>query len=132
MRLNHQDIILDFEGNPVPFTNEPGSAPSTFRDLAMVALTYNSPDLAAEKKSRMFGMSHKFYQGKFARLTVEEGSLLKEMAGHTLTPLAYGRLCEWVEGRPQFVGTDNGDPDEDEGDTEGDVKGDVEGVDKES
>lgn len=118
MRLNHADVVLDFEGNPVrdrpPSPDYPDPKPVTFRDVAMMALNSVPADIGAERKARVFALATKFYRGKFVKLTSEEATLLKECGGEGLTPLAFGRLCEWVEGEPQTVGTDDDSDDDTE------------------
>lgn len=114
MRLNHADVVLTYEG--IPMLNDPDpekAEPVTFHDLAMVALSYTEPDTGAERKSKIFGLSLKFYKGKFVKLTVDEAALLKDQGGKALSAIAFGRLCEWLEGQTPVVASDEDDDIED-------------------
>jgi hypothetical protein len=108
-KLNHATAVLGFTGETLPYRDSPDSEerPLTFRDLAAMTLGHVDPQepLGAEMKSRIFGLTMKFYgrNGK-VDLTVEEAALIKERAGKALSsPLAYGRMCEWLEGNEQTV-----------------------------
>jgi hypothetical protein len=123
-RYNHTDKVLDLEGNEIPDNaqakppapGQPASTPPalTMRALAMMALNQTPPNAPAEKKARVFTLSTKFYRGKYAKLSVDEAALLKELGGNTLNAMAYGRLCEWLEGTPQFVETEDDEPEDDD------------------
>lgn len=114
MRLNHSVVIVDFIGNPM----KSGENDLTFRDLVIMTINNGDPNerIGAEKKAKIFGLCTKFYRGKFVNLTVDEAALIKERAGELATPMAYGRLCEWLEGEEQFMATD---VEESEGENEG-------------
>lgn len=131
MRLNHQKKVLGFDGNPIPQwkMDEVGrperdsegklinKGDLTFRDVAIMALAGQDPNetIGAELKARLYGLTVKFYKGKHLNLTAEEGAMLKERAGKTLSTLAYGRLCEWVEGDdPALPSEDEFEGDDDE------------------
>lgn len=118
MRLDHSTPVLGFTGEELLNRDTPESAPRplTFRDLVIMALnqTEAQEQMGAELKARIFGLSMKFYRGSKVSLTVDEAALIKERAGKQLSPLAYGRLCQWLEGEEQTVfGPDDGDDEED-------------------
>jgi hypothetical protein len=120
-RLNHSTAVLDLEGTPIPDVNGPKDSdgkprPMNMRSLVMIALNSAAPQLPVERKVRVFEISTKFYKGKYVKLTVDERTFIKEIGGPTMTPMAYGRLCEWLEGNEQFVATDEDDGDDDDSD----------------
>lgn len=116
MRLVHSEGVLDWEGKPVLGQD---SKPQTFRDLAVVCLNTFVQDekLGSEMKARCFLISSKLYKrNKTVDLTVDELALIKERAGVILMPLAYGRICDWLEGNPQILEIEDEDePEEPEG-----------------
>lgn len=118
MRLNHSDVVLDFEGAPLTEPGPDGPREVTFRAVALTALngTGDREQMGAEDKARCFNISTKFFRGKHVKLTVGEASFLQDRGGVMLTPMAYGRLIEWIEGKPQAVATDVEDDDLDEAD----------------
>lgn len=134
MQLNHSDKVLDFDGKPIPQwdTDELGrpkrdsegglinKGDLTMKAAAMMALNGQDPNetIGAELKAKLFALTLKFYKGKKIKLTSEERVLLKERAGKTLSALAFGRLCEWVEGEPPALPTDEDDTDDEDKDPE--------------
>lgn len=115
MRLNHADVVLGYDGEPIIQNigddETPVRVQATFRDLSLIALGHVDPTMPAEKKARIFSLALKFHRGKFISLTVDEAALLKDMGGVALSPLAFGRLSEWLEGKPQTVASDEDDVD---------------------
>jgi hypothetical protein len=119
MKLRHDEVILDFEGEPAKFNvgsqENPLWSTQTFRDLVLLSLTGPSGDqLGAEGKARCYQVATKFLRGKAAKLTVDERAFVKERAGVVLNAFTYGRVCDWLEGNPQVVFSDDEDPVEDE------------------
>lgn len=120
MRLDHTEPVLGYDGERLRSRDNADSPERdlTFRDLAAMALGFADERDGAELKARIFGLALKFYRGNKVSLTVDEASLLKDRAGRALSAMAYGRLCQWVEGEPQ-VGGDAEDDDDSEGGQEG-------------
>lgn len=128
MRLNHADVVLDFLGQPLPCAALYGpacptpDAELTFHELATAVLLAMPKDeqQQVDPKTRfyLFNLTGKFFRGRFARLDGEEAkfdevAFLRERAGMILqSPLLYGRMCEWLEGKPQTVATDLDEDDE--------------------
>lgn len=118
--LDHTEEVLDYEGNPIPQhelddetrqlkRNENGTLFNkgnlTFRDLVMSTINgMVSADekLGAETKNRMFAIGVKMYRGNKVKFGTSEREFLQERAGEILTPIAYGRLLQWLEGQPQI------------------------------
>lgn len=108
MKFDHSAPVLDFEGKPMKREDESGQLQVlTYKDLAIMALNNVDPQeqMSADQKVRVYQISLKFYRSDKVTLTVEERAFIKERAGKTLTPLAYGRLCEWLEGEELAVVT---------------------------
>ena len=130
--LDHTEEVLDYEGNPIPQheldeetrqlkRNEDGSLYNkgnlTFRDLVMNTvngLVASDERLGAETKSKMFAIGVKMFRGNKVKFGTSEREFLKDRAGDILTPIAYGRLCQWLEGESQ-MGEDLTEEDEDGG-----------------
>lgn len=122
LRRDHSEVVLDFDGKPIPNNIGTEEAPEivdlTFKHLANICLYGLDRDerLGPEKKSKLFRLALKFHRGKVARITEVERDLLKERAGVLLGQMTYGRFCDWIEGKPQVVGDDGGSGDDDEDD----------------
>lgn len=117
--LDHTEEVLDYEGQPIPQhefdeesrqlkRNADGSLFNrgnlTFRDLVMSTIggmTSAEEKLGAEAKSRMFAIGVKMYRGNKVKFGTSEREFLQQRAGEILTPVAYGRLLQWLEGQPQ-------------------------------
>lgn len=107
-KLHHDTVVLGFAGEELSYRDGPDAEPRplTFRDLAFIALDFLDPGeaMGPEMKGRIFGLTMKFFApGTILDLAVEDAALVKDRAGKALNPLAYGRLCEWLEGDPQRV-----------------------------
>lgn len=113
MRLTHTTVVLDFDGEPIPYAD---GEPMTFRDLAVLALNTPPPDvLSAEVRVLCYQLTGKFFHGKTAKLSVDEGAFLKDRARAViLSPLWLGRLCDWVEGKEQSIASDDEEPDDED------------------
>ncbi len=101
MKLNHLDVVVDWEGNPLMATEE---KEMTYRDLVVACMNNVSPNenMGAEAKARSYHISGKMFgKAKTVELTVEERSFIKERAGVVLAPLTYGRICDWIENKTQ-------------------------------
>lgn len=97
MKLNHLEVVKDWEGNTIQSEGKD----LTYRELIVTAVNNVGPqeNMGAEAKARSYAISGKLYgKGKDVVLTVDERSFIKERAGIILSPLAYGRLCDWLEG----------------------------------
>jgi len=73
----------------------------TFRSMCIMALNTVADEerMGAEAKAKCYQLSLKFFKkGKEVDLTVDEATFIKERAGKILSALAYGRLCDWIEG----------------------------------
>lgn len=97
MRLNHAATPLNYKGEPMRSPD----GDITFRDLVFGAINAEvqgfspSPD----EKARIFDISQRLYRDDDDEiiLTVEEAAFIKKYAGMGLSPLGYGRVCEWIE-----------------------------------
>ena len=120
MKLFHNEVVKDFLGNPIRDVigqNDDGTPifgeNLTMRDLAVRSLMAPSDVVTAENKARRFAVAQKFYRSsRKVDLTVDEAAFVKECAGEPLIALAFGRLCDWLEGKPQTI------PDDEDGDEE--------------
>ncbi len=111
MRLDHSAQVLDFAGQPLLHQDRE----LTFRDIVILSLNTvdDGEKMGAEAKAKCYQMTAKFFHGKRVKLTVDEAAFIKERAGVVITsPLAFGRLCEWLEGEPQALGSDEDEPDD--------------------
>lgn len=112
MKLDHSEVVLSFEGDPLRETGSDGVLREmTFRSLVVMALngTEEGERMGAEEKARAYQLSTKFFRGKKVDLTLDERAFIKDRAGRLLTAPAYGRLSDWLEGNPQLVESDDGE-----------------------
>ena len=97
MKLDHTLPLLAFDGSP---------GVETMQGLVISALntpTYLPNGLpeqdSPEDKVRKYSLSLRITQEpRYVALTIEEAAFVKTWAARHLTPLGYGRLCEWIEG----------------------------------
>lgn len=108
MKLKHLEVVRDWENSSLKKTlgvdergNPTGTADLTYRDLIVTSVNTEAPqeNMGAEAKARAYAICGKLYaKGKDVVLTLDERSFIKDRAGKVLTPLAYGRLVDWLEG----------------------------------
>ena len=109
MKLDHTEVVLDFEGEPLKDNSTDTERDMTFRGLVMLALNNMERDerMGSEDKARCYHLCHKFFKGKTIKLTVDEAAFVKQRGGVILSALAFGRLSEWLEGNPQIVASES-------------------------
>lgn len=115
MKLRHTDVVLDWEGQPARqlvggTTDEPKYEDITFRSLIISSLNNmrqgEQPNGSMLEKAYLIS-SRLYRSGDEIELTVDEAAFIKERASTHLLPLFYGRLCDWLEQKDQWL---PGDP----------------------
>lgn len=100
MKIRIIDPVIGYDDKPLLNGD---SSPVILRDLISVALNSQEPNetLAAEQKAKIFAVSVKLFLAPATDFSVEERALIKERAGKTMTPLAYGRIVEVMDREPR-------------------------------
>lgn len=114
MKLRHLDPVLNWTGEPLKQVvggtpEEPKYEEVTFRALVIAALNAvpegETPNAAVLE--RCYDISSRMYRNTVeVELSVEDAAFIKERAGKHLLPLFYGRLCDWLEQKPQWTPAD--------------------------
>lgn len=102
MKINLSETIKSYDGKDL--IGE-GKTPIILRDLIVTALNNVTREeiLIAEQKAKIYQLSVKLYSNKEVDLTLDDRSFIKERAGKVLLPLAYGRICEILEGENKDI-----------------------------
>lgn len=109
MKINLDQPILDFKGNPVLIENSKDKDPLTLKSAFFTALSepaletnaqgQNVPEqLPADQKMRMYKLCNTIINGGEVDLSVEDIAFIKERVGKVfISPLVYGRVSEILE-----------------------------------
>lgn len=106
-KMDHSVMVVDLEGKPM--VNGPGGPELSMKDLIVFTMVNIDPKEGAETKAKAFALTQKFFRGKKVNLTTDECSFIKATAGKAMGVLAYGRLCEWLEGDEPFMASEDED-----------------------
>lgn len=94
MKVNVQQPVQDFEGKEIKDDKE---QPITYRQIIGGLLQQFEPTDTGEVKSKIFEINTKLYATNEPDFTAEQITLINDRAGKYGSPLAVGRIKEFLE-----------------------------------
>jgi hypothetical protein len=91
MKVNLEQTIVDFEGNPVVEKDKP----VTVKTLVLRALNYSEQNDSPEVKMQRFTTMNLVMNG--GDLTIEDIAMMKQACGKIYLPWVYGTIAKILE-----------------------------------